>query len=460
MPRIALDASEETVRLSSQGTYRTLRGQWSVFYLALALREGAQAGASSFMEMHELRLLGPWFHKKPESIGKEIARHLQSLSDWGLAEILDHEGRTKRWRLALTRKEICFQPSEEHCRFWLQQQRWDLLDGLEGIPRFRAAWLIETTHALVRMEEGRIEAGLQRIRAAKQETGGSVLLGAIAELVELRLLSRIGQYPEPGKCLQLCTGRIGKALMMRARLAQALEPDFWNLSTAIESHRKLVLQLETLPDVDGLGNAYNVLGVLFRRNRQLDLAEKCLRYAVALLVASFDLPTLQAALFNLGHTLSELAEKEAELRDALSIIRLDREICWALGLGRDSAQAEVVAGAICLRLGEIEAAERWLEAGRQIVTNLNSDYNKAEVERLFARILWARSCQEAQGLKSGRELILQSFQRAHHLMLAAGFPTEDLDNEISLVRMGERPKWLTSGAPERQSSSGECQLQE
>lgn len=442
MPRMTLDAIQETVKLSGLGTSHTLRGQWPVFYLALALRSRTPTDSPLFVEANEIRLLGPWFHKKPESIGKEIARHIQALSKWGMAEILDYDGRTRRWRLALPSKDITLHPSDERCQYWLQQQRWDLLDGLEKIPQFTAAWLIDTTHALIQMEEGKIEEGLQRIRAAKRETGDSILLGAIAELVELRLLSRIGKYPDPGKCLRQCAGRIGKALLLRARLAQALAPDFLSLETAIESHRKLVLQFESLPDVDGLGNAYNALGVLFRRNRQFDLAEKCLRYAVALLVASFNLPTLQAALFNLGHTLSESAASEREFQDALSIIKLDREISWALGLGRDSAQAEVVAGAVCLKFGKIQEAEVWLQEGRKIVATLNSDYNKAEVERLHARILWSQALSNGQGLQHQRDSILESFRKAQHLLLSAGFPTEDVDHEITLVRRGERPEWF------------------
>ena len=440
MPKVILEASQETVRLSGRGASHSLRGQWAVFYLALALR--ARSDPHSFMEAHEIRLLGPWFHKKPESIGKEIARHIQSLSGWGMSEVLDHDGRTRRWRLGLQCKDVSLRPSEERCQTWLEQQRWDLLDGLEEVPRFKAAWLVDMTHALIQMEEGKIQSGLRRIRAAKRETGDSILLGAISELVELRLRSRIGEYPESGKCLKQCTGRLGKALLLRARLAQALAPDFSSLGAAIESHRKLVLQLESLPDVNGLGNAYNALGVLFRRNRQLDLAEKCLRYAVALLVASFDLPTLQAALFNLGHTLSESAESEEDLRDALSVIRLDREICWSLGLGRDSAQAEAVAGEVCLKLGDIQEAEEWLQRGRQIVATLNSDYNKGEVERLHGRILWARSWSDGQALQKCRESILQSFQTAQDLLLSAGFPIEEVESEIKQVRRGERPHWL------------------
>ena len=93
-------------------------------------------------------------------------------------------------------------------------------------------------------------------------------------------------------------------------------------------------------------------------------------------------------------------------------------------------------------LGEIQEAEEWLQKGREIVVTLNSDYNKAEVERLHGRILWARSWRDGQAPQKCRELILQSFRTAQHLLLSAGFPIEEIESEINRVRRGERPHWL------------------
>jgi hypothetical protein len=190
-----------------------------------------------------------------------------------------------------------------------------------------------------------------------------------------------------------------------------------------------------------LGTAYNALGVLFRRSEQLDLAEKCLRYAVTLLIASFDIPTLMAALFNLGHTLYRGATTNNDLIEALHLIELDREICCTLGLGKDSAQGEVVAGAICLTMGNTSEAEKWLNAGEKIVETLHSDYNRAELKRLQARILWVRSWTQNPGAPKEKAEILLKYREALDLLSCAGFPAVDIEHEIALVQRGEQPNW-------------------
>jgi tetratricopeptide (TPR) repeat protein len=444
MRLIKIDTSDETITLEDRVTSKKFRHQWVTFYLALALRVGSPDFSSPFLEPQDLRQFGDWFFKKPESIGKEVARHLQDLSKHGLGDFVVHQGRTKRWRLDLTPQEISFTPSREQCEAWLRQQQWDLLGGLEEVPRLILAWISHTTCALIRLQEGRIEEGLNLINLAKQENASSYLLGAIAELVELRLCARQGEYPDPDdwQYLGKCEGSIGKTLSIRASFAQALAPDFENIDKSIENLRRLTSRLQSLPDINGLGIAYNALGVLFRRSEKLDLAQKCLRYAISLLIASFDLPTLQAALFNLGHVLYKEATNDEELLNALRLIELDREICYSLGLGKDSAQAEVVAGAICLTHGDISAAKRWLQKGQEIVYTLDSDYNRAEIIRLDARILWVQAWQEQSGTAKNKEAILARYQEARELMLQAGFPPSEIEHEMSLIRRGEQPDWV------------------
>lgn len=439
MNRIVADTQGGVVSLTQKRSSRSFRGQWVVFYTALAL----QGKSSSCLDAQELQLLGPWFLKKPESVGKEVARHLHDLSRCGLADLISHEGRTKRWRLNIPAENIELLPSPEHCEAWLRQQQWDLLGGIEKIPRSIGPWLSCITKATIRMQQGRIPEGLEFIQAAKRQHTDSTLLQSIAELLDLRLYARIGEYPEPGAALQQDIGGIGKALLIRAGLAQALAPEFDNLDLAIETLRRQTLRLGNLPDINGLGTAYNVLGVLFRRRGELKLAERYLRYAAALLAASSDLPTLQAAIFNLGHTLYELATSEEDLRESLELIKLDREICSSLGMGKDSAQAEIVAGSVCLRLGDIEQALCWLGEGQRIVEVLKSDYNRAGVLRLHAEILWAQARGERQILTGERKAaILSKFQEACTFLQRAGFPTDSVEHEMALVRRGELPKWL------------------
>jgi tetratricopeptide (TPR) repeat protein len=444
MRQIKIDVAEETVTLRQQDTSKEFRHQWVAFYVALALRVASPDYPSPFLESEELQLLGLWFSKKPDSVGKEIARHLRDLSESGLAGFLAHQGRTKRWRLSVRQEEIIFLPSREQCESWLGQQQGDLLGAIKKIPVLILAWIAHTTRALIRLQEGRIEEGLNFALMAKQENAGSVLLGAIAELVELRLHARLGQYPDPEdwEYLGRCEGSIGKTLSIRAALAQALAPDFDNIEMAIESQRRLTVRLQSLPDINGLGTAYNALGVLFRRNGQLDLAERCIRYGVALLIASFDIPTLQAALFNLGHTLYQKAASEDDLTKALRLVELDREICSTFGLGKDSAQGEIVAGEICLKLGNMPEAERWLQAGRRIVQTLHSDYNMAGIELLHARILWVQAWKKQPVVPREKEVILARFRKALDLLSRAGFPAGDVEQEMALVQRGEQPEWL------------------
>jgi len=442
MCQITIDISEETVTLTKTDTCRVLHRQWVIFYLAMALRSQSDDATSPFLEAQELYLLGTWFSKKVESIGKEVARHLQDLAEDGMGEFVLHDGRTKRWRLGVLPQQVAFLPSLERCELWFRQQQLDPLGGIEKIPRPILAWISSTTRALIRLQQGQIEEGLDLVRVAKAKNADSILLGAIAELVELRLCAKLGEYPDPEdwEYLSQCEGNIGKTLLIRASLAQALAPDFDHLGEAIESLRKVTTRFQSLPDINGLGNAYNALGVLFRRNGQPELAEKCLKYAIALLIATFDIPTLQAALFNLGHALSKVAVDDEGLREALRLIELDREISYALGLGKDSAQGEIVAGTICLELDDLAEVERWLQEGRKIAETL-SDYNKAGVELLHGRMLWVQSWKERPGVPRNKEAILAKYREALDLISRAGFPSADIEYEVTLVKRGEQPKW-------------------
>lgn len=151
-------------------------------------------------------------------------------------------------------------------------------------------------------------------------------------------------------------------------------------------------------------------------------------------------------MFNLGHTLSEMARDERELREALRLVELDREMCVALGLGRDSAQAEIVAGMICLELGELAAAKQWLSAGQCLVETLDSDYNRGGVEELRARFLWTRAWRERQRLEPQiiREIVA-IYGAARELIFVSGFDVASLDAEVKMVKQGLAPPWLQVG---------------
>ena len=451
---LTIDAVEERATLSGSSASRTYEGrslrkkQWVLLYAELALRRTSAEMADSFLAADQLKLVGCWSLKKVASIRGEMSRHLQNLARSGLGGAIEHRGKTLRWRLALSFGDISFLPSRAACGTWLRNQglRFDDLGELERSHEEGIQWVAEMARGMIHLQQGRLHGAHVHISAAEKISHGSVLLSAVTELVKLRLLARRGEFPEElGPNLKRCEGSIGEALRIRSRLIQALEPDPDREEERIEELRRIVFKLESLPDVNGLGVAHNALAVRLRRQGRFDLASKSLRHAVALLIATFDLPSLQAAVFNLGHTLQETATTRGELEEALGLVVLDREIFTELGLGGDSAQAEIVAGLICLKLGMIHEAEKWLASGRKIAERLESDYNMAGVKLLRARVLWMKGLSSPQLAAGFRAEILREFEDAERLSRSAGLTGESIRREAACFRRAGQPPWLASG---------------
>jgi tetratricopeptide (TPR) repeat protein len=438
MRHLTIDCSAERASLQVGAKSRVFRRKWVALYAALAFHRLADDRAL-VLSATELRQYGSWFNIRPASVGKMVAAHLKELSQSGLGDVLVHVGKTKGWRLELAPNEISLLPSEGACRLWLDDQT-DHLEGIALVPVVLTEWLTKMIRAFIRLQEGSIDEGVRLCREARQHTD-SILLKAIAELVEIRLHARHAQYPEEWPNLALAQGRIGEALRVRAELSQALQPGMANAELVLEDHRRRIVALERLPDVNAIGIAYNVAGVLSRRSGRFDEAARHLRYAVALLVASFDLPTLQAAVFNLGHTLYKAAEGDEGLKLSRETLMLARELLDALGLGRDFAQGEVVLGLISLKLGRLDEAERWLQEAKRIASTLGSDYDQAEVELLQARIRWVRSWDKAATTYADPEIIA-GYRRARELLMSVGFSGADVVEEEKLYRRGVRPLWL------------------
>lgn len=143
--------------------------------------------------------------------------------------------------------------------------------------------------------------------------------------------------------------------------------------------------------LSGLAMISNALGLLYRRRTLWLQADQYLRYAAFLSITTLDILTLEQAVFNLAHTHYDLAKSNWELRRALLLISLDKEICDTFKIGNDSAQAEVIGGTICVHIGELDVANRWLEEGQAIVKRTKKEYDVACLERLEARIQWAKA---------------------------------------------------------------------
>jgi hypothetical protein len=390
--KLVLDINTGHALLRKGAVSWVVRKKWLDFYVLLASGCSHEQSKAKFVTNHDLHGVGAWAHGKAASIGKEVARHLDNLQRKGLGGMVEHASRTIAWRLALTLDQIEFSPSRTEVLDWLNLQRWTgFLPPTELSTEAVFPWLEKSARAILHVQRGAVQEGLDLVKDARNHAGGVLLLEAVSDLLELRFSWRLGIECDQDEALMRCRGGIGNALRSRASVVHALTFDRSNMESASQELVRIASRLESGPDLSGLAMISNALGLLYRRRTLWIRADQYLRYAAFLSVATFDLLTLEHAIFNLAHTHYQQAESVQDLRRALLLIMLDRDICNTVRIGHDSAQAEIIGGTICLHLSELDLASGWLERGQAIVSRTGKEYDRACLERLAARIEWAKA---------------------------------------------------------------------
>ena len=182
---------------------------------------------------------------------------------------------------------------------------------------------------------------------------------------------------------------------LRARIS-ALEAQASLIEDSANKLKALSLvaaELHETGDIGGLGLVLNSMGVLARRAGHPKQAELYLRRAIPLLIVSGDIFNLQAALFNLGHAIyiASREDDEKSLREALKFIELDREIRRVLGLGKDSAQAEIVGINLAIALKDIPLADQYLRDAERLVGLISNSFEQAGFNRARAKMRWVHA---------------------------------------------------------------------
>ncbi len=453
MSSLLIDVASSLVRIEQARNRRQLTGEkWLELFALLGLSRLDPEQPERFVAAQELYRLGSWAQGKYSSLGKQVARKLRELEKRGLS-VVECRGRTKAWRLSMPAEAIVWKPSVTVCRRWIEERQ--LLDEYDRSLSSESLipWFTKVTHAIIAQHKGRLADSLELLSEAGRHMRHSIVLGSVSEFLEMTLHSRLGRDLSRGEYLPICPGTLGVALRERAAISRGLVARFDHPDEGIRNLRWVAKRLHGCPDINALGSAYNALGVLARRNKQLGIAEQYLRSAVIYFIASSDLPHLQAALFNLGHTRYQIARARRrmnrdEMRDALSLVELDRAIARSLQIGNDSAQAEIVAGTINLRLGDATRARAWYEAGIEINKGVTNDYDSAGLARLAARIEWAESQRDHQLGREQRLAILERLREARDLFGSAGEIPVMIENEIRAVEAGKDLLTASDSLPE------------
>jgi len=172
------------------------------------------------------------------------------------------------------------------------------------------------------------------------------------------------------------------AVEARRQAAYAINADSRNWSTQVSVFRMLLPTLVASGDMTSQALVHNALALLLRRLGLLGEALVHMKEALPLAIFSGDHWLLQSALFNFANVLSELrraGQTDVSADHVIALLEADCAIRNRLGVGRDSAQSELLLAYLAFEAGMFDRAEVYLSQADEII-----EVNQVEVDRALA----------------------------------------------------------------------------
>ncbi|MFT3775392.1 MAG: hypothetical protein QM820_59355 [Minicystis sp.] len=375
---VSIRADPPSVRVE----HLTFHEQWVDFYALLALSGGCGITCEA------LSRVGAWRHKKPGSVGKEVARHLQLLQREGLAQIIESRAKTRQWSLALPRQAVELWPDEGTVAAWLGMRTAALDRGGNWYHELDAL-----LRALILVQRGDACNARTALEAAAPTSSDPGLL-ALRALVEGRAAYLLDDEDDE-VLFQLAdewasrADAAGRAVGARLQSFVAMKHRFSDPAATREALTKLISDLEHRGDIGSLAVLLNVLGLLERRAGEERAAIAHLSRAAPLLAISGDYHLLQAVLYNLSQSRRALLAREGRPADEATLRTLESclFVCANARVGDDSALAETTAAEWSLERGDLEAARRYLGLAKRLVMSTEASYDLAYFHEVEARVL-------------------------------------------------------------------------
>lgn len=382
-----------------------VRGQWMDFFALLALARTIDRGAEELVSAGAVARVGPWRHKAPKSVGKEVSRYLGRLSDGPLGELVRFEKRTVAWRLDVPKKAIVFVPNRRTVQEWIRARSLVIRGKDDWIEDIRT--LVEASIALQRGDAKTTLSTLQQLSRKLSETDPQ--LSAWCALLSGRAAD---QHDDEDDTLLYELHRqwrrrgdsIGRAVSVRLRAVLARRYRFTDPAHNLASLTKLAAQLEGSGDLGGLGAVLNVAGLLARRAGDPNAATAHHLRAAALFGITGDYASLQAAVFNLAICRRDAAKAREQPPDeaVLTLVDTNRRITTTYRVGGDSAQAEIAGAAWACEMGDLDRARRYLKQAERLLRTIASTYDHAFFHETRARIEMAKPTGESDPVEDLR----------------------------------------------------------
>ncbi|WP_437751949.1 hypothetical protein [Sorangium sp. So ce1389] len=379
--RLVVDVEAERVLIGSE----ELRNQWVDFYAILTLARTHEETSESFVGADTIFRTGPWRHKVPASVGKEVARHLSMLDEKSLGTLIASRGKTRSWRLTVPPRSIRFMPSREEVARWVESR--------SVRPRDENAWVVDLrrlVEATLFLYEGKAEQALSHL---EQPVDASMdpAVEAWASLIRGRAAYRCGDEELLSSLHEVWLRRAdgpGRTVSAKLRALVSARNRFEKPDAVLRTLSRLAAELELRGDTAALGSVVNVMGLLARRAGHPAAAMAHHLRAAVLLGITGDYPSLEGALMNLANCRREALQKANQPIDeaVFMLVELARLVCSRLGVGIDSAQTEVAAAQWALEAGDSVRARYYLREAESIVERAGDTFDNACFHFARARI--------------------------------------------------------------------------
>ncbi len=366
-----------------------LTGQWVDFYAMLAVNRTSERGAEELVPAEAVARIGPWRHKAAKSVGKEVARHLDDLSDRGLDGIVQFQRRTKAWRLNTANESLVFVPDRATVESWVQARLLvrEREDGWVDCIRALVDASIALQHGKAEEVLCRLEELSEKLRDAEPELSAwcALLSGKAADQHDDEEETLLNELHDRWRRR---ADSLGKAVSVRLRAILARRHRFEDPAATLASLTKLAGELEGAGDLGGLGAVLNVAGLLARRTGDPNGATAHHLRAAALFGIVGDYASLQAAVFNLAicRRAASAVRGEPPDENVLALVDTNKRITACFGVGSDSAQAEIAGAAWAQEMGDSGRARQFLQEAEALLHTIESTYDQAFFFETRARI--------------------------------------------------------------------------
>jgi tetratricopeptide (TPR) repeat protein len=385
---------------SGTGTKTCLKRKGFEFLCLLLASDNVE-----FVSKEDVHRLPSWNAMKVQSVGKQVARLIARLSESGF-DIIDYTKKTEAWRVKPNLVGLRLEEARTAAKAYLGSTDWERgLRFSDSSSASVANWMSQNVKALLEMTSGNAEVGYDELKIGFAQAN-SQPLQAISNVIATRIGQRLPSphLPLPSEYDRFAT-MFELAVEARRIAAYASRSKSTEWGDFADQLQRLLPKVSQIGDTTTQAIIHNAQALIFRRQGFLDKALDSIKEAAPLAVFSGDLILIQNVVFNFGNILSEVRRITPDVcshEDFFALIELDIAIRNQFNLGRDSAQAELLAAYLHYENRNWTKARHYLDLAQDIIGISSQPCDLALFHRVNGLLLIATSQPSSDQISCGR----------------------------------------------------------